>query len=133
VNPPPQRTGLTKALVPKDPGPAFLTACRYAGLNETVKPGTLEKTVTKSGAELTQFVGFVDSPRWQVVMPGSSFNCPMSQGRHDLLLFVYRSGPAVRVSVSTDGCELISNGSLTRWGSQVVSTLDAWFPPEPSA
>jgi hypothetical protein len=124
------RPGLSRDLVPV--GPVFLTACRYAGLNQALKAGTLENSITRSGAALAKFVALLDSPSLQVVKPGSVFGCPMSQGRSDLLLFVYRSGPGVAVSVSTDGCQMISNGVQTRWGSQVVSTLASWFPPQPS-
>ena len=59
-----------------------MTICRYAGLDQKVKFGTLEASHVVSGAELSDFVGLSDR---QAVENGASFGCPMSQGSVDLL------------------------------------------------
>jgi hypothetical protein len=114
-----ERPGVSKELVP--PSPAYLTTCRYAGLNQKVKDGALEKSRVTSGSDLNSFVRYLDQSSWQVVNP-----CPMSTGQVDLLQFAYPTGPDVIVSVDADGCEFVSNGSFTVWGGSIVQRLKAW-------
>ena len=124
LNPPPARPGLANTLVP--PGPTFLTVCRYAGLNQAVTAGTLVQSHVLTGSQLPAFVTYIDQPTWQVIPKGAVYSCPASQGRVDLLQFVYPSGPGVKVSVDIDGCRFVSNGSRTVSGGAIGTRLTAW-------
>ncbi len=117
------RPGIS-TLVPS--GPSYLTICRYAGLDQKVKAGTLERSRVVTGAALVAFVNYLDRPTWQRVEPAKAYFCPMSIGLVDLLQFVYQSGSPVVLSVDVDGCEFVSNGSLTVWGGSIVPRLNAW-------
>jgi hypothetical protein len=115
---------LSNTLVPS--GPSYLTICRYAGFNQKVKAGTLERSRVVTGSALAAFVKYLDKPTWQRIEPGKTFFCPMSIGLIDLLQFVYPSGSQVVLSVDVDGCEFVSNGSLTVWGGSIVPRVTAW-------
>jgi hypothetical protein len=119
-----ERVGLSKVLVPA--GPSFMTICRYSGLNQKVPEGSLERSVVVSGTTLSGFVTYADLKTWQVVRPGTSFGCPMSEGLVDELLFVYPSGPEVTVNVDIDGCPLATNGPHTVWAESIGSRLTTW-------
>lgn len=118
------RPGLSKTLVPG--GPTSLTVCRYSGLNQKVKPGTLERSRVVTGAALEAFVKYVDEPTWQTVNPHTTYMCPMSTGLVDLLQFVYPSGSPVLVSLEVDGCSFASNGYRTVWGGSIGARITAW-------
>ena len=118
------RPGLSKTLVPE--GPTFLTICRYAGLDQKVKAGTLERSRVVTGAELAAFVKYVDEPTWQTVNPHTTYMCPMSIGLVDLLEFVYPSGSPVVVSVDLDGCPFVSNGYRTVWGGSLGARISSF-------
>jgi hypothetical protein len=117
--------GLSQTLVPE--GPTYLTICRYAGLNQKAKVGTLERSRVVTGAELATFVNYIDEPIFQVVKPGEPYFCPVSTGRTDLLQFVYPSGSLLQVQVDVDGCTFVSNGYRTLWGSLIVARVTAWI------
>ena len=90
--------------------------CRYAGLNQPVKAGTLAQSHVVTGPDLAQFVAYLDMPTWQVIPAGAVYNCPSSAGRIDLLRFDYLAGPQVTVTVDLDGCGFVSNGARTIGG-----------------
>jgi len=46
---------------------------------------------------------------------GTAFSCPADTGETALLLFGYRDGTTLRVTVSTSGCLFANNGNLTIW------------------
>ena len=121
-----EHPGSSTELIP--PGAGDMTICRYAGLNQKVKFGTLEASHVVSGAELSDFVGLSDR---QAVENGASFGCPMSQGSVDLLELIYATGPQVDVSVSIAGCSFASNGSRTVNGSEIAARLAAWVGSDP--
>jgi hypothetical protein len=124
LNPPPTRPGLASTLVP--PGPTLLTVCRYAGLNQAVTAGTMVQSHVVTGSQLPAFVTYIDQPTWPVIPTGAVYHCPASQGRVDLLQFVYPSGPGVDVSVDIDGCSFVSNGPRTVSGATIGTRLTAW-------
>ncbi len=124
VDPSPARPGLADALVPL--GPSSLSVCRYAGLNQPDAEGTLERSHVVTGPALTQFVAYLDMPTWQVIPSGAIYNCPLSQGRVDLLRFDYPSGSGVTVTVDTDGCRFASNGERTVPGDAIGARLARW-------
>jgi len=118
------RPGLSNALVPA--GSSSMTVCRYAGLNQKVEEGTLERSLVVTGRSLSAFVTYADLKTWQVMRPGSVFSCPMSEGLVDVLLFVYPSGSPVTVTVDIGGCPLASNGTHTVWAGPIGSRLTQW-------
>lgn len=124
IDPSPARHGLADILVP--PGPSSLSVCRYAGLNQPVEAGTVEKSHVVIGPALAQFVAYLDMPTWPVIPSGAIYNCPLSQGRVDLLQFDYPSGPGVTVTVDTDGCRFASNGVRTVAGDEIGARLARW-------
>lgn len=103
-----------------------MTICRYAGGNQAVKVGTLERTHVVSGQQLTEFVSYVDKPTWQVITEPAVYNCPLDQGSLDVVRFVYPSGPVVTVTVNLGGCSFVTNGSRTIAGYQIGVRLGAW-------
>ena len=110
LNPNP-RPGLAEVLVPASPvSPVYVTICRYAGLNQNVKEGDLERSQVLMGAQLSGLVTYLDNPSWQKVPANGVFACPMSIGSIDILQFAYSGGPNVTVSVDIDGCPFVSNG-----------------------
>ena len=113
---------LSGPLVP--PGPAYLTVCRYAGFNQKVSIGTLERTKVLSGPTLSSFVDLLDGTRW--TSPLGAYSCPIDFGELDLLHFVYGSGPQFTLSVDPRGCELVSNGSSVVIGARIASVVAAW-------
>jgi hypothetical protein len=124
IDPSPARPGLADTLVPT--GPTSLSVCRYAGLDQPDEAGTLERSHMVTGRALAQFVADLDMPTWQVIPSGAIYNCPSSQGRVDLLQFDYPSGPAVTVTVDTDGCRFSSNGVRTIAGDEIGVRLSRW-------
>lgn len=123
LNPDP-RARLSSELVP--PEPVVMTVCRYAGLNQKARPGTLEASQVVKGSALSAFVGYIDQKILRVIRKGVAINCPMSQGSTDLLDFVYSAGPDVMVSLAILGCPLASNGYLTVWGGPIGAHVGAW-------
>ena len=121
LNPAPARAGLADILVP--PGPTVLSVCRYAGLNQSVAAGTLERSAVVTGPPLDSLVAYVDGPTWPVVPAGTAYGCPLSEGRTDLLVFAYPTGPDVSVSVDIGGCSFASNGERTVRGSPIGDRL----------
>ena len=117
------RPGLSETLVPADP--TILTICRFAGLDQKVKAGTLERSRVVTGAALAAFVEYSDRSTWPTVNPDGLYYCPMSIGLVDLLQFVYPSGSPVVVSVDVDGCRFVSNGYRTVWGESIGSHVTA--------
>jgi hypothetical protein len=105
-----------------------MTVCRYAGLNQKAKFGSLEASRVVSGAELSDFVGFSDR---QAKVSGGETSCPMSQGSLDLLELVYPTGPKVSVSVSILGCSAASNGLRTVDGWAISARLATWVGSDP--
>jgi hypothetical protein len=105
-----------------------MTICRYAGLNQKAKFGSLEASHVVSGSELSALVSLSDR---QIVERGGSFGCPMSQGSVDLLELVYATGPQVDVTVSLAGCSFASNGSRTVNGSEIGARLATWVGSDP--
>jgi hypothetical protein len=114
--------GLSQTLVPA--GPKYVTICRYAGLNQKVKAGILERSLVVTGTTLATFVRYVDAPTWMKVNPNTGYFCPMSTGLVDLLQFVYPSGSSEVVQVDIDGCPFVSNGYRTVWGSSIGARLN---------
>jgi hypothetical protein len=100
-----------------------MTVCRYAGLNQKAKAGSLEASRVVTGAELAGFVGFSDR---QEIVSGGMTSCPMAEGSVDLLEIAYATGPQVNVSVSIDGCSSASNGLRTVDGWGIGGRLAAW-------
>jgi hypothetical protein len=117
------RTRLSSVLVPK--GPAYMTVCRYAGLNQRIRAGILERSRVVTGRALARFVDFVDQ-RWEVIARNSIYSCPDDQGSVDILRFVYPTGPQVALSVDISGCTFASNGIETVWGSAIGQRLTQW-------
>lgn len=103
-----------------------MTVCRYAGLNQKARFGTLEASRVVTGPALGAFVVYADQKGWQVLKNGVSFGCPMSQGSVDLLEVVYASGSPLNVSVAIDGCLLVSNGSRTVLAGGIGAHLTPW-------
>jgi hypothetical protein len=117
------RSELSSVLVPK--GPVYMTVCRYAGLNQTISAGVLERSRVVTGTALARFVDFADQ-HWEVIAPNSVYFCPLSRGSVDTLGFVYPSGPQVALSVDISGCEFASNGTETVAGSAIAQQLTQW-------
>ncbi len=124
LNPAPARSGLSDTLVP--PGAESMTVCRYAGLNQPVEVGSLERSHVVSGPQLTAFLAFVNMPSWQVISGTAVYNCPADQGSTDLLMFTYSSGPSVDVDVDLEGCSFATNGVRTVNGYEIGMRLTAW-------
>ena len=103
-----------------------MTICRYAGGNQAVKTGTLERTRMVRGQQLTAFVSYVNKPTWQVITEPALYNCPVDQGSLDVLRFVYPSGPGVSVTVDLGGCSFVTNGSRTISGHEIGVRLGSW-------
>jgi hypothetical protein len=104
-------------------GPTVLTVCRYAGLNQSVPAGTLERSTVVTGAPLAALVAYIDQPSWSVIPQGTAYGCPMSEGQVDLLRFAYSAGPGVSVTVDIGGCSFASNGARTVQGSSIGGRL----------
>jgi hypothetical protein len=120
------RPGLSESLVPDAPGPVYLTVCRYAGFNQKVSAGTLDRYLVVAGSDLATFVKYIDGPGFESVNPNTPYMCPMSTGQVDLLRFVYQSGSPVDVQVDVDGCPFVSNGHRTVWGGLIANRVTAW-------
>jgi hypothetical protein len=108
-------------LVP--PGPRWVTVCRYAGLNQRVPSGTLERSRVVTGTDLAQLVAVADKAE---TVPQGSYNCPFSQGLVDVLYFVYPTGRTVTVTVDVDGCVWAGNGQHTVWAGGITPLLKQW-------
>jgi hypothetical protein len=104
----------------------YLTVCRYAGFNQKVSAGTLERRLVVAGSDLATFVKYIDEPGFETVNPNTPYMCPMSTGQVDLLRFVYQSGSPVDVQVDVDGCPFVSNGHRTVWGGLIANRVAAW-------
>ncbi len=121
---PDAREGLATVLVPTRPvPPVTVTICRYAGLNQSVRSGDLERSRVLRGSQLAALVGYIDEPSWESVSPTQSYNCPMSIGSIDILHFGYTTGPDVTLSVDIGGCPFVSNGFKTIWGGSIGQRL----------
>jgi hypothetical protein len=118
------RDGLDKVLVPTSPtAPVYVTICRYAGMDQQVPPGELERSRVLNGQELSDLVEYIDNPDLQTVSLDSPISCPMATGGSDTLQFVYSSGPDVTLSIPTSGCQFVSNGERTVWPGSIGQKL----------
>lgn len=124
INPAPARAGLADILVP--PTPLVMTICRYAGFNQPVSAGKLERSRVVTGKQLATFVTSLDSPARQVVTQPAIYNCPADQGSIDLLRFAYSSGPGVDLKVGLLGCWFVTNGLRTIGGYSIGLRVESW-------
>jgi hypothetical protein len=97
---------------PLVPGnPTRLTVCLYAGLNAP-HPGSLAGHWVLDAQEAAPFSADLNSSR----PPMSGVHgCPMDDGSTALLLFQYRDGHPVWVTMSLTGCRTIDNGVKLAW------------------
>jgi hypothetical protein len=100
-----------------------VTICRYAGLNQQVPVGHLERFRVLVGSQLAGLVAYVDHPGWQTVPLNGVFSCPMSTGAVDIMRFGYSSGPDVTLSADVNGCPFVSNAQKTVWGGAIGQRL----------
>ena len=109
ANPLSSRPGSTFALVP--PGATSLLLCRYHGLNPLSRSGKLERARTVTGAsELGRLTHEFD------MLPKAPklIYCPMDDGSAILATFSYTDAPPNPVSVGLTGCQIVTNGHVTR-------------------
>jgi hypothetical protein len=107
-------------------GPIYVTICRYAGLNQEVRPGQLERSDVLDGSQLDGFVRYLDTTKWETVPRNGAFNCPASEGSTDILIFRYPDLSQATVSVDIGGCPFASNGQMTVWGYAIGQRLAQW-------
>jgi hypothetical protein len=113
ANPLSSRPGATLVLVPA--GATALLLCSYHGLNPPSQSGKLDQARRVTGArELSQLTHAFDTlPK----VPRGIF-CPMDDGSAILATFSYSYAPSNPVSIGLTGCQIVTNGHVTRTASR---------------
>jgi hypothetical protein len=107
------RPGAGFALVPA--GAETLLLCSYRGLNPPGRQAhdlLAQRTVTEP-AEVATLSRQLDTLRPAPPLVA----CPLDDGSEVVASFLYREAPPDPVTVGLSGCELVSNGRLTRTAS----------------
>ncbi|HWS45395.1 MAG TPA: hypothetical protein VN636_06005 [Acidimicrobiia bacterium] len=112
VVPPHQVPGTAALFVPGHP--VELLACRYHGLNQPQRVGTLAGSARLDPTPIAVALNAAT-----VVPNKAAFNCPADFAETILLLFGYADGTALTASVAAAGCRFAHNGDI------VVSTSAA--------
>lgn len=99
-------------------GPAVVTVCRYAGLNDP-SPGALVKKATANRTKATAMARALDTAK--VFPSGTPYNCPADNGQTDLLMFGYADGHHANVTMDTSGCRTASNGPRTVFYTSAIT------------
>ena len=106
------RPGASTTLVPG--GASSLLLCSYRGLNP---PGQAHRLVGQrllsAPAQVAGFARQFDELR----PPPPLVSCPMDDGSEVVATFLYGDAPPDPVTVGLSGCEIASNGTLTRTAS----------------
>jgi hypothetical protein len=106
------RPGAGSTLVPA--GAQGVLLCSYRGLNPPGQPHRLiaERTLTDP-SEVAALTGQFDALRAAPPLVA----CPMNDGSEIVATFLYRQAPPDAVAVGLSGCEIVSNGHVSRTGS----------------
>src|ERR1700751_1038797 len=100
-----QRAGVVTAMVPGHP--RRLLGCRYHGLNQPQRPGTLATSKTLPAGRIAS-----DLNRAPIVARnGPVPSCPADFGDQSLLIFRYPDRTQLLVTVETSGCLSATNGT----------------------
>jgi hypothetical protein len=92
-----------------------LLLCSYHGLNPPAQAHRLEHVrLVSAPAELAQLTREFNALHRQ---PPITFHCPMDDGSEILAIFRYVDAPPDPISVGLTGCQIVSNGHLTRTAS----------------
>lgn len=122
-----EHRGTNDRMVP--PGAVRATGCRYAGLNDGVRPGTLLRAAQEADAHAV-------ASRLNTLPPfdthGRPVNCPMDDASHGLVGFDYPDGSTVVVRLALSGCSTVTNGSRTAVALAGVGPLGVPDKPAPS-
>ena len=106
------RPGAGSALVPA--GAVALLLCSYRGLNPSgPSRHLLARHTLADPAEVAALSRQFDALR----PPPPLVACPMDDGSEIVASFLYREAPPDPVTVGLSGCEIVSNGRLTRTAS----------------
>lgn len=121
-----EHRGTDDRMVP--PGAVRATGCRYAGLNDGVRPGTLLRAARQTDAHAV-------ASRLNTLPPFDThgpMNCPMDDASHGLVGFDYPDGSTVVVRLALSGCSTVTNGSRTAVALAGVGPLGVPDKPAPS-
>lgn len=93
---------------PLVPGrPVVATVCRYHGLNQVERVGSLAATATVSGAEVAALTAALNAGE---PIPAGPVSCPADYGEAVRVTFGYRDRPPVVLEASLTGCTTASTG-----------------------
>lgn len=95
--------------------------CRFSGLNGRPRLSLVRSTLIRRAAlRRTLLRDFDKLPRQPAIV-----NCPSDDGSQILALLAYPNGRRVAVSVGLTGCEIVTNGSVSRTaaGTPLVGRL----------
>jgi len=106
-------SALHARLVPA--GATALELCRYRGLNPPGGFGRLilSRRVTNAGTVRSLAKGLDALPR----VPSGAFDCPADDGSQVLAIFGYPRRDPVTIRVKMRGCQVVTNGVITRWAT----------------
>jgi hypothetical protein len=96
--------------------------CAYSGLNGKPRFGLLRSTVIRSSALRRKIVHELD----QLRRASGVAECPADDGSQIVGFLAYARRRQVTISVATSGCEVVSNGDITRTaaGTHFLSLLE---------
>jgi hypothetical protein len=103
-----------QSLVPS--GARWLVLCRYHGLNPAALAGRLERSAAVTAH--TTLTGVAAELNALPSQGNYVFHCPMDDGSEILAIFGYPSGTTDTVSIGLTGCQLVTNGRITRTASR---------------
>jgi hypothetical protein len=121
---------VAEPLVPGSPVAAVL--CRYAGATERQSGGNLTGSATiTDNAQLARLLAATNAGKTFV----SAVNCPESDGRAVILLFVYPRGTADLTVDFDSGCNLLTTRTAMSFGGAgleqfITGLARAWQPAE---
>jgi hypothetical protein len=99
---------LVSRFVPGDP--TAVRACRYHGYDQPQPYGSLASTARFAARPI---VTALNKARRTSEDP--AFGCPTDLGGRIVLVFGYRGGSPVLITVRTSGCEVLTNGVIDIW------------------
>jgi hypothetical protein len=120
------RDGASAALVPDGPGQVLL--CRYAGLGDPHPSALAAQKLVADQSTITSLATEING------LPQlGNVACPADFGTTVVAFFEYSSGPEDPVAVGLSGCQLVTNGQLTRTASSsdLASRLEGLVPVKP--
>ncbi len=99
---------LASRFVPGDP--TAVRACRYHGYDQPQPYGSLASTELLAARPIAALLN-----KARRTSEDPTFGCPTDLGGRIVLVFGYRAGLPVLITVRTSGCEVLTNGVIDIW------------------